>query len=143
MHGKAKKSKEEEDHENKEAMQLVEQIMDEQEEEGDERHAKKVEEKKRAMKENLERLIQDTYDCMSEVMYEIAEAKREQKRIEKIRNPKRSEVRPQMGRQVFTELRRYNKPPVHLHKLVQAFLLLLGYDEYTTFVRAQPFLQQI
>ena len=86
------------------------------------------------LREVLERLIQDTYDCLSEVMFEIAEAKREQQRCQLILNPKQGKVRPSMGRQVFTELRRYNRPPAHIGKLAQAFLLLLGHDEYSTFV---------
>lgn len=87
--------------------------------------------------ETLDHLIQDTYDAMSEVMFEIAEAKREQQRCDKILNPRRRKKRPDMGRQIFTELRRYSKPPAHVSKLVQTFLLLLGFDEYTTFVNAR------
>jgi hypothetical protein len=39
-----------------------------------------------------------------------------------------------MDKNTMGEIRRYSHPPEGVHKVMQAALLLLGDDEYTTFV---------
>ena len=87
--------------------------------------------------------MQSLQSCVAELYTDLAEAERQllvhvskQKPSLTTRGAGGKAREVAITRNTLTEVRRYAKPPIHLHRVVQAMLLLLGHDEASTKVRS-------